>query len=127
MLELFAKRADRWTKERFDFGLRLPGPAQRPKQRAGSQVSSGKAVAHQKRPALEGVIEPIERQRKALFSVARSLCVDVHQQILLPLDCGGCVVRIRRCQAPIGKGLIEEVDDLRRTLDHGAVGLENRD
>ena len=73
LLQLFAKRADRWTQERLDFGLRLARPAHRPKQcaRARSQVSSGKAVPRQKRRSLECIVEPVERQQKAPFSLWR--------------------------------------------------------
>src|SRR5688572_12532336 len=79
LLQLFAKRADRRTQQRVDFGLRLARPAQRPKQCACGQISSGKAVPRQKwRPPERGV-EPVERQQKTPFSLSRILCVDVHE------------------------------------------------
>ena len=64
-LELFAKRADCRRQERFDFGLRLTRPAQRPKQCACRQISSGKAVPDQKWPSLERLVEPVKRQQEA--------------------------------------------------------------
>ena len=67
-LELFAQRTDGWKQERFDFGLRLTRPAQRPKQCACRQVSSGKAVPDQKWPSLERLVEPVKRQQETLFA-----------------------------------------------------------
>src|SRR4029434_6665733 len=77
-LELFAQRTDGWTQERFDFGLRLTRPAQRPKQCACRQVSSGKAIPDEKWPSLERLVEPVKRQQEAPFSNARGLGADVH-------------------------------------------------
>lgn len=70
-LELFAQRTDGWRQERFDFGLGLTRPAQRPKQCACSQVSSGKAVPDQKLPSFERLVEPLKRQQEALFRPTR--------------------------------------------------------
>ena len=77
-LELFAQRTDGWRQERFDFGLGLPRPAQRPKQSACRQVSSGKAVPDQKLPSFERLVEPLKRQQEALCRPTRGLGADVH-------------------------------------------------
>jgi hypothetical protein len=60
------------------------------------------------------MVEP-EAQRHANFLI----------QILFPFDRCMSVVRIVGREAPVGKGLLEEIDDLGRILNRDRVSLEN--